>query len=1152
MRVLCLLLFLLTLGWQFSASAQSETSNLRLDTLPAAQPLTFAPGSLFSHTLSARNVATGELLRLSLTDSSAVAAAADSVLVAWTYRRVITQLREPIYLLDSIRLLNRSIPNANYEEVDALSINDLRRDLGAVDYRGTFGRGLRFGNSQNLVLDSRLDLQLNGDLGDGLTVSAVVSDQNIPLQPEGNTVQLQEFDKIFVTIAKDAHTLTAGDYSLRSNQGHFIRYDKNLQGLTYAYREQNEKQHARASLASARGQFQRIQLPVDDGNQGPYRLTGSRGEPFVIVLAGTERVYLDGRLLERGIDRDYVIDYNRGEVSFTPRLLINRFQRILVEYEFVDREYLRTLVTAEGDARIGNWMFYAQGLQQQDGLRRTGTPLSATAQQVVQEAPGTLAGTLVPSPSVLPEGSTNPLRYIPRLDTSGCSNDTIWMYAPTATGADVFIVSFTEVGAGQGNYRLARNSSTNGTSFEFVPPNPGCTPAGDYAPLKRVQTPRSLRLLALGGRLVTDSTWQASWELIGSQQDLNRYSPGAATSYAAFGALSRRWQIGLAALNTGAFVEGTAPEFTAIAPWRPAEFKRNWNLGNLATQATDAPGQELLTGVDVGLAFRKVRLEYELAHYSQEEQYSGFRQNWIIAHQSPTWLLTHSGDALRAERVGTETGQTNLRLDSRHSGPRWEQAFGASQLTTENYDAVTDATLSVDRSVREWYATTTRSAVDSLWTPSFAYRGRQDATLNADSRAGDGTNHQVEVGLASPADLPNAFELTATYRHTSALQQSTEPNNYYLGRAVHRFRTEKSAWLRLQTSAEAGSGQERRVALQYIKVQPGLGQYTWRDYNNDGVEDLGEFEVAVFSDSASYIRTTLLTDEFVATNTLNVTQSVNIDLSRVRSGSSSSGWWRRFSALNTASMRRRALQATGYERLLAVNVAETDTSIVGDDLAWRSALYFNRARNAFRAELEHRQLANRVISLQGLQQLRTNGLNLVLLQPLGPSWRLGADFDRERRRSRSQGLTERNFTLESFSAEPSLSFQPNSSIRLVLSATYREGNNVEAAESVTARNLGFEVDARLPEASSDTRKAFAGASLRAKVERVNQRFEGRQDSPAGFALLEGLRPGRSWIWNAVADQQLGKSLQLSLRYDGRQVAQGNIIHSGQAQLQAIF
>ncbi|MFK7786640.1 MAG: hypothetical protein AB8B56_16095, partial [Crocinitomicaceae bacterium] len=129
-----------------------------------------------------------------------------------------------------------------------------------LNKQGSISRGISFGNNQDLGVNSTLNLELSGQIAPNLKLLASVSDDNLPIQADGNTNKLQEFDQVFIQVYNDQLKLIAGDFWLYKPKGYFLTYKKRAQGLTLNYQWSPEKGKVwktEASGALSRGKFQR-------------------------------------------------------------------------------------------------------------------------------------------------------------------------------------------------------------------------------------------------------------------------------------------------------------------------------------------------------------------------------------------------------------------------------------------------------------------------------------------------------------------------------------------------------------------------------------------------------------------------------------------------------------------------------------------------------------------------------------------------------------------------------------------------------------------------------------------------------------------------------------------------------------------------------
>jgi hypothetical protein len=133
----------------------------------------------------------------------------------------------PYRLLDTSIIMEKWDPTLS-ERMLSMSSSPLISSPNTINYRGAFTRGVSLGNTQSLTLNSAFNLQLTGELGDDIKIAGALSDNSIPIQPEGNSQQLQEFDKVYIVLSNKNNSLTVGDFEIQKPPGYFLNYFKNF------------------------------------------------------------------------------------------------------------------------------------------------------------------------------------------------------------------------------------------------------------------------------------------------------------------------------------------------------------------------------------------------------------------------------------------------------------------------------------------------------------------------------------------------------------------------------------------------------------------------------------------------------------------------------------------------------------------------------------------------------------------------------------------------------------------------------------------------------------------------------------------------------------------------------------------------------------
>lgn len=1106
----------------------------------------------------------------------------DSTSLKIRYRTLPYSLHQTIINLDSTIIKRKS--DGTYIGVDYSPYEKQRGllDYKGLDYNGSFARGISFGNNQSLVLNSSFNLQLAGTLGDDIEILAAISDNNIPLQPEGNTAQLQEFDKIFIQLKRKNNQLIAGDYELKRPDSYFMNYYKKLQGATYS----NETQllsrgtlNSKFSAAIARGKFSRNNIIAQEGNQGPYRLEGAEGERFIIVQSGSEKIYIDGALMIRGLENDYVIDYNRGDVIFTNRQLITKDSRIVIDFEYADQNYTRSMVAINNEYHYKKWRVNFNFFNEQDGKNSTGiNELSTTQKQFIaaqgdqiQQVPFTGIDTL--------EGGFNPDRIMyAQIDTSYLVNNiltdtSIVIYSIDADVA-IYVARFSEVGQGNGNYVIDTQNAINGRVYKWVAPNSLTgLPQGRFEPIIKLVAPQKLQLMTLGAEYQINKTSSIFSEIAMSNKDLNRFSNldsgndrgiSFFTNYKNEKRLRNKKSIKKIqkpydgwTMLTDLKYEFVQKDFNSLNPYRSAEFTRNWNLtttNNVSNDALLEKRTENIGTASLTLKNKHISLQYQFSGFTRDSIYTGAKHFSQLRFSKKGFNLLGQGSLLKSKSLTEESEYIKPKIDISKTFKKlgdWSFGVHGEQEKNKRMDIVSD-TLNRTSLYYDLYRVYLKSPKRDKFNFSINYTERQDY-IPVVTDFLQNTNAQEWNIHGNWAQSKNSrLGWNMTYRQLE-IQDSTltdqKSQETYLGRVDYSIRLFKNL-LRSSTTYDIGSGQERKIEFVYEPINdPNLGQYIWNDYNEDGEQQNNEFEVAVFPQDTMYIRIPLYSDIFIRTNNIQFNQSLVINQNYFKNP-----WFQkkglqnilsRISANSTLRVSRKTREIPGVSQWNPFQTKIPNEGLVSLNSIINNSLFFNQRDPKFRFQLNAINNNNRLVLTSGFENRQIERQSIQSFWNIKKSFDFEFKLEQETSTYDSEFFDNRDYLIDGWSLSPKFTYRISKNFRMQLSYEFVDKENklpVGAGETARFHDFSFEIKYN----------RTAKSRFLLNLSFIDIAYVGERNTPIEFAILESLQNGKNYLWNLTFERRLAQNIDLVISYDGRKRGLANTIHTGRAQVRATF
>ena len=1015
--------------------------------------------------------------------------------------------------------------NSNTGQLYSLTTNKKATELKLFDGLKTSGyinRGITSGNNQSTVANSSMDINIEGKLSDKVAIRANIFDTNIPLQENGYSQSITDFDRIFIELYSKDWRVKAGDISLKNESSYFLAFEKQVSGLEVAA-SINTNTKIAASGAIVRGQFSSYDFVGIEANQGPYKIFGPNNEPNFVIIAGSEKVFVNGSKITKGINEDYLIDYNIGEVRFNTTFPITNDMRIRVEFQFSNRNYTRFISYEKAEYKTNNvelsGYFYNENDVKNQPIQ---VSLTAAQKQILANA-GNNTNLMVGESAYPDVFDANRILY--KKVQSG-TND--YFEYSTNENDNLFTVTFSNVNNNEGDYILSETFA-NGNVFVYVGAN-----LGNYQPITQLIAPTKLQVAVLNSSYKPSKKTTILTEVAFSNNDQNLFSTidnnqnkGIATKLAwKQTLLDKKWKL-LSDVNY-LFIH---KNFNTIQRFQSVEFNRDWNLNN-------PTGNQQQIGIDLSLQKSEdTFLNYSFQQLQFSDNFKG-EKHLITSNVQlkNTSFYTNSSFLSNNSEI---QDNTFLRVKAGIEQRLLKSWFGGFLNIESNNGIIkqTQEAILTNHQFKEYEGYIGLGDSTKVFAKvGFNYRDNDSIRTNTFTEINNRKTYYLDAKIIQ-TERTN-LSLFANYRETeNAFSENQKALN---SKIIYNQRFFKN-FITLGTSYETSSGNVAQQDFIYVEVEAGQGFYTWIDYNDNGIQEFDEFEVAEYQDQANFLRVPLPNLQFIATQSAKINQSITLNANQWSNKTGLKKVLSHFYNQFFLSSRNELERARNSFNLNPFNMSKDKQISVNFTI--KNSLYFNRGLQKFSTTYTFAKAENKQQYSIGSQDTDTNYQQIDFQHKVGKFWLIDLQGKLSENKLETENFNNRNYEIDVIAFQPKISYVLNNDNRFAAFYHMKNKENTLAEfEKLKQQKIGIEY-------------FYTGKStsqFNANFTTFFNDFSGNPNSPVGYQMLEGLQEGTNYTWTFLWNKKLNSFLNVNLNYKGRKSLNSKTIHTGTINLKAVF